>query len=74
MTIDNLPISVKIDAMKRIAAHKAGQANGSPEFFAEIEKHLDLIAMAQLANMTPINENLLGFALILQAELKRLKG
>lgn len=57
--------------MKEVAASKTRWAGGSPGFVREIEKHLDVIALAQLNQMAPVNENLLGLAYMLLAEVKR---
>lgn len=65
-------IPYRLAAMRQLAAAKVAAAAGSPAFWREVESHLEVIAHASLAGMAPINENLLGIAMMLLAETKRL--
>lgn len=60
--------------MKSIARFKVGKASGSEKFFAKIEEHLDTIAIARLGKLAPVDENLLGYAMMLMAEVRRLRA
>jgi hypothetical protein len=59
--------------MKEVAESRVARANGARDFWLEVEANLDTIAIAKLSKMAPIAENLLGIALMLLAEVKRLK-
>jgi len=69
----SIPIPTQLATMRQIAAAKVAQANGSPELFRIIEADIETIATAQLAKMAPVNVNLLGYAMVLLAEIKRLQ-
>lgn len=69
--IDHLPVPERLRIMREVAASKVIQANGSPEFFREIEANVEAIALASVAKMAPVNVNLLGLAMMLMAEVKR---
>ena len=71
--LDQLNPKTKLAAMKEVAASKVDRARGAKGFWQEVEANLDTIAVAKLAKMAPISENLLGIALLLLAEVKRLK-
>lgn len=70
-SIDHLPVPERLRIMREVAASKVIQANGSPEFFREIEANVEAIALASVAKMAPVNVNLLGLAMMLMAEVKR---
>jgi hypothetical protein len=71
--LDQLNPKTKLAVMKEVAQAKVDRANGSLDFWREVEANLDTIAAAKLSKMVPVNENLLGIALMLQAEVKRLR-
>jgi hypothetical protein len=72
--LDQIDPKTKLAAMKEVAATKVARANGASGFWQEVEANLETIALAKLAKMAPISENLLGIALMLSAEVKRLRG
>ena len=71
--LDQLNPKTKLAVMKEVAQAKVDRANGSLDFWREVEANLDTIAAAKLSKMVPVNENLLGIALMLLAETKRLR-
>jgi hypothetical protein len=71
--LDQLNPKTKLAVMKEVAQGKVDRANGSLDFWREVEANLDTIAAAKLSKMVPVNENLLGIALMLLAETKRLR-
>ncbi len=64
----------RLALMRHVAAAKVSQANGAPQFWQEVEANLEAIAVAKLAQMSCINENLLGITLMLVAEVNRLRA
>ncbi len=69
---DHVP--TRLALMRHVAAAKVSQAHGAPQFWQEVEANLEAIAVAKLAQMAPINTNLLGFAFMLLEEVKRLRN
>lgn len=65
---------VRLGVMKELAAHKVAAADGDPKFIQDISDRIDFIAGTKLVGMQPANENLIGFSLMLLAEIRRLKG
>ena len=63
----------KINHMRMVAASKVMKADGSLDFFADLERNLDQLAFAKVKGMAPVNENLLGIAYMLLCETRRLK-
>ena len=74
MNLASLPIPDRILLMKQFASQRVAAVNGNLNEFARIEKDINDIATAQLASMAPVNVNLLGYAMILMAEITRLRS
>lgn len=68
-----LSVQDRIMLMKELALAKVSANTSNPGFIPEIEKMLETIAGAKLANCAPVNENLLGLSFILLMECKRLR-
>lgn len=66
-------IQTRLAVMRQVARNKVILANGSPQFWQEVETMLERIAVAKLADMAPISENLLGVAMMLAEEVRRLR-
>lgn len=70
MTADT---QTRLAVMHEVARAKVAKAAGADGFWREVFANLDLIATAKVSGMAPVNENLLGLAMMLRREVERLR-